>query len=78
MEAGDASGTALLSLEARDWEQASILAIDSSLGTKLPSIVPPGQNIGTVTDEMADELGISRGCIVGTGSGDNMVRGYDT
>ena len=74
MEAGDASGTALLNLETRDWEQESVLAIDSSLQTKLPLIVPPGQNIGTVDDKIADELGISRGCLVGTGSGDNMVR----
>ncbi len=41
--------------------------------SKLPAVLGPTESAGTVVDDVADELGLGRGVVVGPGTGDNMA-----
>ncbi len=41
--------------------------------SKLPAVLGPMESAGTVVDDVADELGLGRGVVVGPGTGDNMA-----
>ena len=60
-EYGDASGTGLLNIRSREWDQAAADLIDPEgrLWQALPPLVRAEQIIGTVRPEIAEKLGIS-------------------
>ncbi len=73
MEAGDASGTGFFDVRRRAFDLAQIAAIDPRLVDCIPPLVAPDAPIGTVRDDIADELGLPRGVLVSPGGGDNMM-----
>ena len=72
MEAGDASGTALLDPVTRRFDARACYAIDEGLEAKLPRLVAPDEPVGRLTGDAARELGLPAGIIVAPGGGDNM------
>lgn len=72
MECGDASGTGFLSAE-RGWDVDAMRVIDPRLPDMFPEIVSPGEVIGVLLPEVAADLGLGEGVVVGPGSGDNMM-----
>lgn len=78
MEYGDASGTALMDIRTRSWCGQAIMSIDDHLGDALPPIVHPGEIVGTVRPEVAEEFGFSPDAIVSAGGGDNMMGAIGT
>ena len=78
MEYGDASGTALLDVRKRSWHPKAVGAIDSGLAKKLPSLIGSDEPVGTLTAEVAAELGLSTETLVSAGGGDNMMGAIGT
>ncbi len=78
MEAGDASGTALMDVRAREWREEVVEMIDPGLMAKLPEIQPSGEPAGTLRREAAEALGLSEGVTVSAGGGDNMMGAIGT
>jgi xylulokinase len=72
MEAGDASGTALLDPVTRKFDARACYAIDERLEAMLPRLVAPDEPVGRLTHEAARELGLPAGIPVAPGGGDNM------
>ncbi|HMF53623.1 MAG TPA: FGGY family carbohydrate kinase, partial [Edaphobacter sp.] len=75
-EYGDASGSAFFDVRAREWSQEVLALIDGGSGQlreALPRLLRPEEIVGTVRPEVAAELGISPGCVVSSGGGDNMM-----
>ncbi|MCK5155877.1 MAG: xylulokinase [Spirochaetales bacterium] len=80
MEAGDASGTALLNVRTCQWNEELLHALDSVRDLKplLPKIVEAGEPAGYVTVGAAAALGIPTGIPVSCGGGDNMMGAIGT
>jgi xylulokinase len=78
MECGDASGTALLDVRRRQWSKAVIEAIDPTLLTRLPELVPADRPIGRIRPALADEWGLPQSVLVSPGGGDNMMGAIGT
>lgn len=78
MECGDASGTALMDVRNRAWSQAVIDAIDPRLREMLPPLIAADDCVGTLRQELADELGLNNDVIVSAGGGDNMMGAIGT
>jgi xylulokinase len=78
MEPGDAAGTALWSPVAGDWSDAVIDAIGPELRDKLPPVLPADRTIGNLSPALAERFGLSAGCRVDAGSGDNMYGALGT
>ena len=78
MEPGDTSGMALWNPVARDWSQAVVEAIDPTLRSKLPRVEPSDRTIGTVASHIAESFGLSPGCAIDAGCGDNMYGAVGT
>ena len=80
MEYGDASGTGLLDIRTRRWNEPLLGAIDDSrsIGDCLPPLVEAGEFIGRVTDEAAERFGLPAGARVAAGGGDNMMGAIGT
>ena len=78
MECGDASGTALLDVRRREWSKAVIEAIDSTLISRLPELVPADRPIGLLRPDLADEWGLPRSVRISPGGGDNMMGAIGT
>ncbi len=76
-DVSDASGTLLMDVRRRCWseEMLSICGISESV---LPHIYESYDKIGTVTEEMADRLGIPKDCVVAAGAGDNAAAAVGT
>jgi len=72
MEAGDASGTALLDPVTRRFDARACYAIDERLEAKLPRLVAPDEPVGRLNDEAKRELGLPAGIPIAPGGGDNM------
>ncbi|CAG9462871.1 unnamed protein product [Pedinophyceae sp. YPF-701] len=73
MECGDASGTGLLDINTRSWNQAWLDVIDPRLSSWLPAVSDGGDApIGKLRPDMAEYLGLPTGIAVSKGSGDNM------
>lgn len=70
MEYSDAAGTLLLDIEKKDWsrEICQILGVDEKL---LPDLVASHDMVGTVTEEIAEETGLSSQTKVFAGGADN-------
>lgn len=80
MEAGDASGTALLDVRTKQWSKEVLAAIDNErdLLAMLPDLIKEGTPCGTVQDRVAAELGLGQDVVVATGGGDNMMGAIGT
>ncbi len=80
MEAGDASGTALLDVSTCTWNRELLQIIDSErdLESLLPQIVQAGEPAGFVTDAAAEYFGLPSGIPVSCGGGDNMMGAIGT
>jgi xylulokinase len=78
MEAGDASGTALMEVRRRQWSQEAIAAIDKNLADWLPAISPSSSLAGVVRPALAAKLGLRRDTVVSAGGGDNMMGAIGT
>jgi xylulokinase len=73
MEASDASGTGLFDPVRRCWDDARALAVDAKLRGCLPAVLGPDEAVGSVRDELADEMRLPRGVVVAPGGGDNAM-----
>lgn len=80
MEAGDASGTALLDVHTRTWSPRLLRLLDSErdLATSLPPLIGSHEAAGTVCAATATKLGIRKGTLVSSGGGDNMMGAIGT
>ena len=78
MEAGDASGTALLDVRRRVWSRQAIEAIDKNLGDCLPSLIQPNAAAGVVKPALARKWGLPADVVVSAGGGDNMMGAIGT
>ncbi len=80
MEAGDASGTALLDIRERDWSAEMLRAVDPErdLGECLPPLHRGSVVIGEVHAAAAEALGLPAGIPVASGGGDNMMGAIGT
>jgi len=74
MEASDASGTGILDDTRREWDHDKIAAVDPCISTWLPEkILRPMEPAGILRPEVATELGVPQGTLVGPGGGDNSM-----
>jgi len=78
MEYGDASGTALLNIETRQWEDAVVEYIDPSLREKLPELHSSAEAHGRLRPDLARRWGFPEETIVSAGGGDNMMGAIGT
>ena len=80
-ECGDASGTAFFDFRKRAWLPEILDAIDGGTGQllrALPPLLGPESPAGLVRPNIAEELGLTSGCIVAPGGGDNMMGAIGT
>ena len=80
-EFGDASGTAFFDPRTRQWTHEVLDAIDGGSGQlarALPPLISVDQPAGTLRAEAAAELGLTPGCLVSAGGGDNMMGAIGT
>lgn len=80
MEAGDASGTGFLDIRERRYSLEMLRAIDPSrdLAECLPPLRTANETIGTLRQNVANELGLPPGISIGIGGGDNMMGAIGT
>jgi xylulokinase len=78
MEAGDASGTALLNSHTKKWSSKICNAIDSNLINLLPKVLESQIESGTVNKNAAHLFGLQEGIPVSSGGGDNMMGAIGT
>jgi xylulokinase len=80
MELGDASGTGLLDVRARQWSPLMLRAVDSTrdLADCLPPLLAPQAVVGTTSASNAEGLGLPAGVPVAPGGGDNMMAAIGT
>ena len=76
-DAGNASGTNLLDIKARDWSRSILndLQIDRSL---LPPVLESCQIAGRINRQVSERTGLREGTPVVAGSGDNMASAVGT
>jgi xylulokinase len=72
MEYGDASGTGLMDIRRRRWDEKALAAIDPDLAGKLPPLDHPREPVGTMKKSVASRFGFGR-VLVASGGGDNMM-----
>ncbi|MEF2071679.1 xylulokinase [Consotaella aegiceratis] len=80
-EYGDASGTAFFDIRRRRWALEPLAAIDGGSGflaQALPELISSASIVGPLTREAAEALGLSTGCLVSAGGGDNMMAAIGT
>lgn len=78
MEYGDASGTALLNVHTRQWEQDVLKFIDPALPEKMPPIGSSRKTAGTLKPELAQRWNLPGEVAVSAGGGDNMMGAIGT
>ncbi len=78
MEYGDASGTGLMNVEKRCWDERICSLISSDLINKLPPLSNSCGFIGSLKSEIALEYGFSSDVLVAKGGGDNMMSAIGT
>ena len=80
MERGDASGTGLLDIRARDWHAGMLAAVDPDreLSECLPPLIGAADTVGTLRRPLAEQLGLPAGTPVACGGGDNMMAAIGT
>lgn len=80
MECGDASGTGLLNIRTRQWDENLVRIVDSDrdLLSCLPGLIHSVESSGFIRKEAAKELGLEAGIVVSSGGGDNMMGAIGT
>ena len=78
MEYGDASGTALLNVRTRKWDQEMVRFIDEGLLEKLPALKPSRDPVGQLKPHLARRWNLPVDVIVSSGGGDNMMGAIGT
>ncbi len=78
MEYGDASGTGLMNVDKRCWDEYICSLISSDLINKLPPLSDSCGFIGPLKSEIALEYGFSPDVLVAKGGGDNMMSAIGT
>jgi xylulokinase len=80
MEAGDASGTALLDVQTCTWDEKLLQILDPERDVKalLPKIIKAGEPAGYITEKTAGILGVPAGIPISCGGGDNMMGAVGT
>ena len=80
MEAGDASGTGLLDVKNKTWCKPLVKALDEDrdLSSCLPNLINADDIAGTISKEIAEELGFNSRVLVSAGGGDNMMAAIGT
>ena len=76
-EYSDAAGTLLLDVRQKKWSE-SMLQICGITVSQLPSLFESYEAIGTLREEIAKELGLSRGVKVAAGAADNAAAAIGT
>ena len=77
MEFGDASGTGLMDIRRRVWNEEALAAIDPALEAKLPPLVHPAEPVGRMKRPLAARYGMGT-VLVSSGGGDNMMGAIGT
>ncbi len=78
MEYGDASGTGVLNVRTREWDQELIDFVDSRVGDALPELGSSNEPHGTLRSTLAERWGLSAEVVVSAGGGDNMMGAIGT
>ncbi len=78
MEFGDASGTALLDVETRQWCTKVVDFIADDLPDKLPPLRSSKESHGVLREELRTKWGLSKTVSVSAGGGDNMMAAIGT
>jgi xylulokinase len=78
MEFGDASGTALLDVETRQWSTKVVDYIAEDLPGKLPPLESSKLAHGELRSELCQKWGLSKAPTVSAGGGDNMMAAIGT
>ena len=78
MEAGDASGTALLDVRRRRWSERACAAIDARVRACLPELGAADRPAGMLRPDLARRWGFPGDVVVSAGGGDNMMGAIGT
>ena len=80
MEYGDASGTGLLNIAKRKWDDSIIKVLDPErdLTPCLPGLIEADKPCGILQSDKAAEMGLPAGIPVSSGGGDNMMGAIGT
>lgn len=78
MEFGDASGTALLDVETREWSTKVVDFIADDLPGKLPALKSSKKSHGHLRSELRRKWGLAKAPEVSAGGGDNMMAAIGT
>lgn len=78
MEYGDASGTGLLDVRAKEWCQPLIDFIDPDLRECLPQVASSRRALGLLKDDLREAWGLTKSPVVSAGGGDNMMGAIGT
>jgi xylulokinase len=78
MEFGDASGTALLDVETRQWSTKVVNFIAEDLPGKLPPRDASRKSHGPLSRELCVRWGLEKAPLVSSGGGDNMMAAIGT
>jgi xylulokinase len=78
MEYGDASGTAMFDVRARQWCEPIIEFIDGELAERLPPVKSSRKPVGLLRDALRAEWGLGPNVLVSAGGGDNMMGALGT
>jgi xylulokinase len=78
MEFGDASGTALLDVRARQWSAPVLAAIGDDVAEKLPPLGSSLEPAGMLREDLRQRWGLSQPIVVSAGGGDNMMAAIGT
>ncbi len=78
MEFGEASGTALLDVETRQWSSKVVDFIADDLPDKLPPLKSSKKSHGSLREELRKKWGLAKAPAVSAGGGDNMMAAIGT
>jgi xylulokinase len=78
MEPGDVSGSALWDPMSKTWATEILTAISPNLRDKLPEVTESRKPIGTIGKEFVETYEFAEGCVIASGSGDNMMGAIGT
>ncbi|MGK0184252.1 MAG: xylulokinase [Verrucomicrobiales bacterium] len=78
MEFGDASGTGLLDVRNRKWDEELVNFIDPRLAEMLPELGSSNEPHGTLREELRQRWELPEGVLVSAGGGDNMMGAIGT
>jgi xylulokinase len=78
MEFGDASGTGLMDVRAKEWCQPLIDFIDPELTSALPALASSRGAIGLLRENLRLKWGLEKSPVISAGGGDNMMSAIGT